>query len=155
MSQNVLRDELAATLKTATEQDDQRTIAIIRLVQAALKERDERRRDEGRDHHIGDAELIAMLETMVEQRSDSMRRYEENGQLELANREAEEIEVIQRFLPPQLDEETSVHAINQVIAELGASKLKDIGRVMMELKNRYPGQMNFAEARRRICDQLN
>ena len=154
MSKNVLRDELTAALKSASEQDDQRTIAIIRLVQAALKERDEQIRDEGKDHHISDPELIAMLETMVEQRTESMRRYEESGQLELADREAEEIDIIQRFLPPQLDEETSLYAINQVIAELGASKLKDIGRVMTELKNRYPGQMNFAEAKRHICDQL-
>lgn len=154
MSQNVLRDDLAAALKTATEQSDLRTIAIIRLVQAALKERDEQIRDDGGMHRISDAELISMLETMLEQRSDSMRRYEETGQLELAEREAEEIDIIRRFLPPKLDEETSEHAIDQVIAELGASKLKDIGRVMTELKNRYPGQMNFAEARRRLCDQL-
>ena len=154
MSQNVLRDELTAALKTANEQDDQRTIAIIRLVKAALNERDEQIRDEGRDHYISDPELVVMLESMVEQRTESRRRYEESGQLELADREAEEIDIIMRFLPPQLDEETSLHAINQVIAELGASKLKDIGRVMTELKNRYPGQMNFAEAKRRICDQL-
>lgn len=155
MSQNVLRDELAAALKTATEQDDQRTVAIIRLVQAALKERDEQIRDEGKDHHISDMELITMLESMVGQRNESRRRYEETGQLELADREAEEIDIIMRFLPSKLDEETSVYAINQVIEELGASKLKDMGRVMMELKSRYPGQMDFAEAKRRLCDQLS
>jgi uncharacterized protein YqeY len=154
MRQNVLRDDLTAALKTASEQDDQRTIAIIRLVQAALKERDEQIREEGRGHYISDPELVVMLESMVEQRAESRRRYEESGQLELANREAEEIDIIMRFLPPKLDEETSLNAINQVIAELGASKLKDIGRVMTELKSRYPGQMDFSEAKRRICDQL-
>lgn len=154
MSQNMLRDELTAALKTAKEQDDQRTIAIIRLVQAALKERDERIRDDGKDHLISDPELVVMLESMVKQRAESRLRYEESGQLELADREAEEIDIIMRFLPPQLDEETSVYAINQVIDELGASKLKDIGRVMTELKSRYPGQMDFAEAKRRLCDQL-
>lgn len=155
MSQNVLRDDLAAALKAAVEQSDQRTIAVIRLIQAALKERDEQIRDDGGPHQISDLELISMLETMRDQHEESMRRYEETGQLELAEREAEEIEIIRRFLPVQLDEETSEHAIDQVIAELGASKLKDIGRVMTELKNRYPGQMNFAEARRRLCNQLN
>lgn len=155
MSQNVLRDDLAAALKAAVEQSDQRTIAVIRLIQAALKERDEQIRDEGGPHQISEIELISMLETMRDQHEESMRRYEETGQLELAEREAEEIEIIRRFLPLQLDEETSEHAIDQVIAELGASKLKDIGRVMTELKNRYPGQMNFAEARRRLCNQLN
>ncbi|MGI9491664.1 MAG: GatB/YqeY domain-containing protein [Geminicoccaceae bacterium] len=154
MSQNILRDDLAAALKSANEQNDQRTIAVIRLIQAALNERDEQIRDEGRDHRISDPEIIVMLESMVEQRAESRRRYEESGQLELADREGEEIDVIMQFLPPKLDEETSLHAINQVIAELGASKLKDIGRVMTELKNRYPGQMDFAEAKRRICDQL-
>lgn len=154
MSQYVLRDELAAALKTAKEQDDQRTIAIIRLVQVALKERDEQIRDEGKEHHISDEELIRMLESMVDQREESRCRYEETGQLELAHREVEEIDIIKRFLPPKLDEETSIYAINQVIDELGASKLKDIGRVMTELKSRYPGQMDFAEAKRRLCSQL-
>ena len=154
MVKNVLRDELTAALKTAHEQDDHRAIAVIRLIQAALKERDEQSRDEGRDHHIADADLVAMLESMVAQREESRLRYEQNGQLELSHREAEEIEIIKRFLPPKLDEETSLYAINQVIAELGASKLKDIGRVMLELKTRYPGQMDFAKAKRRICDQL-
>ncbi len=154
MSENLLRDELAAALKAAMEQDEQRTIAIIRLVQAALKERDEQTRQEGGQHLITDDELVAMMATMVEQRQESMRRYEETGQLELAGREAEEIEILRRFLPPQLDEETREHAIDEVITELGASKLKDVGRVMTALKSRYPGQMNFSAVRKRLCDQL-
>lgn len=154
MSENVLRDELAATLKAAMEQGDQRTIAIIRLVQAALKERDEQIREEGGRHRIADDEVVTMLATMAEQRVESSRRYEETGQLELAEREAEEIEIIRRFLPPQMDEEASEQAIEQVVAELGAAKLKDVGRVMTELKSRFPGQMNFAAVRRRLCDQL-
>ncbi len=154
MSENVLRDELAAALKTAIDQGDQRTIAIIRLVQVALIERDEQIREDGGRHRITDEELVTMLATMAEQRLESSRRYEETGQLELAEREAEEIEVIRRFLPPQMDEEASEQAIDLVIAELGASKLKDIGRIMTELKTRYPGQMNFAAVRKQLCDQL-
>lgn len=154
MSENLLRDELAYALKAATEQGDQPTIAIIRLVQAALKERDEQTREDGGRHRINDEEIVSMLATMAEQRLESSRRYEETGQLELAEREAEEIEVIRRFLPPQMDEEASEQAIDQVIGELGAEKLKDIGRVMTELKSRYPGQMNFAAVRKRLCDQL-
>ena len=73
----------------------------------------------------------------------------------IADREAEEIDILRRFLPPQLDDETRELAVDQVIAELGASKLKDIGRVMNELKRRYPGQMNFSAVRRRLCDQLS
>lgn len=155
MSENMLRDELATALKVAMEQVDQRTIAIIRLVQAALKERDEQIREDGGRHRITDEELVTMLATMAEQRLESSRRYEETGQLELAEREAEEIEIIRRFLPPQMDDEASEQAIGHVIAELGASKLKDIGRVMTELKSRYPGQMNFAAVRKRLCDQLS
>lgn len=154
MSENLLRDELAAALKTAIEQDEQRTIAVIRLILAALKERDEQRREDSSQHRITDEEIVSMLVTMVEQRQESMRRYEETGQLELAEREAEEIEILRRFLPPQLDEETRELAVDQVIAELGASKLKDIGRIMTELKKRYPGQMNFSAVKRRLCDQL-
>jgi uncharacterized protein YqeY len=154
MSENVLRDELATALKTATEHGEQRTIAIIRLVQAALKERDEQIREDAGRHRITDEELVSMLATMAEQRLESRRRYEETGQLELAEREAEEIDVIRRFLPPQMDEESSEQAIDQVVAELGASKLKDIGRVITELKSRYPGQMNFADVRKRLCHQL-
>jgi uncharacterized protein YqeY len=154
MSENLLREELAAALKVAIDQDEQRTIAVIRLVQVALKERDEQAREDSSRHRITDDELVSMLAAMVEQRQDSMRRYEETGQLELAEREADEIEILRRFLPPQLDEETRELAIEQVIAELGASKLKDIGKVMTELKSRYPGQMNFAAVRRQLCDQL-
>ena len=155
MSDHQLRDELAAALKAAIEQGDQRTTAVIRLVQAALKERDEQIREEGGRHLISDEELVTMLAAMAEQRVASQRRYEETGQLELAEREAEEIEIIRRFLPPQMDEEASELAIDQVIAELGAAKLKDIGRVMTALKTRYPGQMNFSAVRKRLCDQLN
>ena len=155
MSENLLRDELAAALKVAIEQGEKRAIAVIRLVQAALTERDQQVREEGGKNRVGDDEVISMLSIMVEQRQESMRRYEETGQLELAEREAEEIEIIRRFLPPQLDDETSERAIEQVVAELGASKLKDIGRVMSALKHRYPGQMNFAAVRKRLCDQLN
>ena len=155
MSENVLRDEFAAALKAANDHGDQRTIAVIRLIQAALNERDEQLRDEGKDPGIADPEIIAMLELMVQQRAESQKRYEESGQLELADREGEEMEIIRQFLPSKLDEETSLHAINQVITDLGASKLKDIGRVMTELKSRYPGQMDFSEAKRRICDQLS
>jgi len=154
MSEYLLREELAAALKAAVEHDEQRTIAIIRLVQAALKERDEQRREDGAQPMISDEELIAMMSTMVEQRQNSMLRYEETGQLELAEGEGEEIVILKRFLPPQLDDETRELAIDQVVSELGAEKLKDIGRVMTELKSRYPGQMNFAAVRRRLCDQL-
>ncbi len=146
----VLREQLNEALRTATDTEDRRALAICRLIHAALKERDQTSRPEG----LSDEELTELLQAMVVQRSDSIRRYEESGQLELAEREAEEIEVIKRFLPPQLGEQACREAVREVIAALGAQKLKDTGRVVSELKSRYPGQMDFAKARRLICQEL-
>ena len=94
-----------------------------------------------------------MLEAMVAQRCD-IRRYEASGQLEMADREVREIEVIKRLLPPKLDEQACAEAVREVIADVGAQTLKDTGKVMSELKNRYPGRMDFAKARRMICQRL-
>jgi uncharacterized protein YqeY len=149
-----VREQLNEALRTATEKDDRCAMAIVRLIHAALKERDQTSRAEGQPEGLSDAELVELLQAMVAQRSESTRRYEESGQLELAEREAEEIEVIKRFLPLQLGEEACAEAVSRVIAELGAQKLKDTGRVISELKHRYPGQMDFAKARRLVCQQL-
>jgi uncharacterized protein YqeY len=146
----VLRARLNEALRTATESDDRRTIGIVRLIHAALKERDQGARDDGQDG-LSDEGLVEMLHAMVTQRAESIRHYEEGGQLELAAGEADEIEIIRRFLPPQLGGPETEAAVHDVIAETGASKLKDAGRVMTELRSRYPGQMDFARARRLIC----
>jgi len=129
-------------------------MAIVRLIHAALKERDQTTRAEGHPEGLSDDDLQGMLEAMITQRRECIERYEASGQLELAEREAREIEVIERFLPPKLDERACAQAVRQVIADVGAQKLKDTGKVMSELKNRYPGQMDFAKARRMICQQL-
>jgi uncharacterized protein YqeY len=152
-SQPVLREQLSGALKEAAEAHDQRAVAIVRLIHTALKERDQMARAEGRSE-LSDQELTQMLQAMVEQRCESVRRYEESGQLELAGGEAEEIEIIKRFLPAKLDDQACAQVVSRVIAEIGASKLKDTGRVMSELKSRYPGKMDFAKARRIICRQL-
>lgn len=149
----VLRARLAEALRTASETDDRRAIGIVRLIHVALKERDQAAEGNG-PGGLSDEGLIEMLQAMVDQRNESIRRYEESGQLELAAREAEEIEVIKRFLPPQLDDAATEVAVQEVIAATGAQKLKDAGRVMTELRSRYPGQMDFARARRLICHQL-
>jgi uncharacterized protein YqeY len=150
----MIREQLGDALKSATVSQDQCAAGLIRLILAALKERDDQARSEGQHGGLSDAEVIALLQAMIDQRYDSGRRYEEAGQLELAQSEAEEIEVIKRFLPAKLDEEACAAVIHQVIAELGACKLKDAGRVMTELKSRYPNRMDFARARRMICRQL-
>jgi hypothetical protein len=150
----VLREQLNEALRTATENDQRCAMAIVRLIHAALKERDQTSRAEGQPEGLSDAELVELLQAMVAQRSESIRRYEESGQLELAERETEEIEVIRRFLPPKLGEDACAEAVSRVIADLGARKLKDTGRVISELKHRYPGQMDFAKARRLVCQRL-
>jgi uncharacterized protein len=150
----MIREQLGDALKTATLAQDHCATGIVRLILAALKERDDQARSEGEPEGLSDAEVIALLQAMIDQRCDSGRRYEEGGHLELAQREAEEIDVIKRFLPPKLDEAACAEVVNQVINELGACKLKDAGRVMTELKSRYPNRMDFARARRMICRQL-
>ena len=150
----MLREQLNEALRTATEADDRCAMAIVRLIHAALKERDQKARAEGDPKGLADTDLLDMLEAMVAQRCDSIRRYEASGQLELADRESREIDIIRRFLPPQLDEQACAQAVGEVIADVGAEKLKDTGRVMTELKSRYPGQLDCAKARRMICQRL-
>jgi uncharacterized protein YqeY len=150
----VLREELNAALRDATEADDRCAMAIVRLIHVALKERDQKARAEGHPEGLADQELMSMLETMVAQRCESSQRYEASGQLEMADREAREIEVIKSFLPPKLDEQACAAAVGEVIADVGAETLKDTGKVMSELKSRYPGRMDFAKARRMICQRL-
>lgn len=150
----MLREQLNEALRTATEAEDRCAMAIVRLIHAALKERDQKARAEGHSEGLSDEELLAMLEAMVAQRCESIQRYEASGQLELADREAREIEVIKHFLPLKLDEQASAQAVGEVIADVGAETLKDTGKVMSELKSRYPGRMDFARARRMICQRL-
>ena len=103
--QSVLREQLSEALRNATEVDDRCAMAIVRLIHAALKERDQKARAECQPEGLSDEELLAMLEAMVAQRCESIQRYEASGQLELADREAREIEVIKHFLPMKLDEQ--------------------------------------------------
>jgi uncharacterized protein YqeY len=147
-SGSVLREQLNEALRRATETEDRCALAIVRLIHAALKERDQQSRSEGHAEGLSEAELLEMLQAMVSQR-------EESGQLELAAREGDEAEVIKRLLPRQLDEAACAEAVTRVIADLGAEKLKDTGRVISELKHRYPGRMDFAKARRLVCRQLD
>lgn len=150
----MLREQLNQELRSATEADDRCAMAIVRLIHAALKERDQKARAEGHPEGLSDDNLLDMLEAMVAQRRDSIQRYEASGQLELADRESREIEIIKRFLPPKLDERACAEAVREAIADVGAEKLKDTGKVMTELKSRYPGQIDCAKARRMICQRL-
>jgi uncharacterized protein YqeY len=141
-----MREQLAETLKTALKGKDQRTLATVRLILAALKDRDIAARTRGTGEGISDDEILALLQSMIKQRHESIALYEQGGRLELAQQEAEEIEVIKRFLPVQMEEAEQVNAVDDTIAELKAESLKDMGRVMAALKERYAGRMDFAKA---------
>ena len=146
-----MRDELTAAMKAAMRGQERARLGTIRLILAAIKDRDlailNKTGDAGAEVcRISDAEIAQLLATMIKQRRESIRIYEEAGRLELAEREAKEIEVISEFLPRQLDDGETQDAIRTVISEIGASSIKDMGRVMALLRERYRGQMDFAKA---------
>ncbi|MFQ5971223.1 MAG: GatB/YqeY domain-containing protein [Alphaproteobacteria bacterium] len=142
----MLRDDLSASLKAALKSRDERVVSTLRLILAALKDRDIAARAKGNDEGINDDEILAMLQTMIRQRHDSIALYEQGGRLELAAREREEIGVIEQFLPRQLGDDEIRALVNEAIAETGAGGLKDIGLVMGALRGAYAGRMDFAKA---------
>lgn len=142
----MLRTRLNEALKEAMRAKDQRATATIRLILAALKDRDIAARGRGQMDGIDDAELASMLQTMVKQRKESIDLYEQGGRVELAQQEREEITVIEGFMPKQLSEEETRQAVAALIQETGATGIKDMGRVMAELRARYAGQMDFGKA---------
>ncbi len=139
--------DLRATLQTATKDamkaKDSARLSTLRLIGAAIKDREIAARVGDGDGTLGDHDLIAILSRMVKQRQESARAYEEGGRLELAQKEEAEIGVIQEFLPRQLTEAETAAAIDTAIAALGADSLRDMGRVMAELRDRHAGQMDF------------
>ena len=142
----MLRAELKEALSSAMKSKDTRAVSTIRLILAALKDRDIAARDKGVMEGISDHECLDLLQTMVKQRRESAALYEKGGRPELANQEREEIVVIRRFQPAQMDAAQTAEAVNTAIAELGASHLKDMGRAMSLLRQRHGGRMDFATA---------
>lgn len=142
----MLREELNESLKQATKSKDSCAVATIRLILAALKDRDIAARSKGNDDGIADDEILSLLQTMVKQRRESSDLYEKGNRPELAARELKEIEIIQSFMPAQMGDEDIAAAVAQVIDELGASGLKEMGGVMAALRERYAGQMDFGKA---------
>ena len=141
----MLRQELNEALKTALKARDQRAVSTLRLILAALKDRDIAARPAKTDG-IDEAEIGELLNKMVRQRRESITLYEQGNRLDLAQQEAEEIAVIERFLPKQLSEADTSAAIDATVKELGAASIKDMGKVMAALKGKYTGQMYFGRA---------
>jgi len=140
-----MRETINAALREATKAQDKRRISTLRLISAAIKDRDIAARGQGTGHAT-DTELLDLLAKMIKQREDSEKIYAENARPELAKQEAEEIVIIREYLPKQLSDKESETAIEAVIAEVGASSIKDMGKVMGALKLRYAGQMDFGKA---------
>lgn len=131
-----------------------RAVSTIRLILTAVKDRDIAARGKGRDDGIEDREILDVLQTMIRQRKDSIKLYEQGGRAELAEQEAEEIGIIEEFLPPQLGEEKMREAVETAIADTGAAGIKDTGRAMAVLRERYGGQMDFAKASAYLKERL-
>jgi hypothetical protein len=134
---------------------DTKSTAALRLILAALKDRDIAARAKGNRDGISNDEVLGMLGSMIKQRRESIALYEKGGRMELAQQEAEEIAVIEEFLPEQMDADEMTAAIDSVIADLEAKSLKDMGRVMAALKENYAGKMDFSSASARVKERLS
>ncbi|MDH3968404.1 MAG: GatB/YqeY domain-containing protein [Rhodospirillales bacterium] len=150
----MLRARLNDDLKIALEAKDQLAVATLRLILAALKDRDIAARGKGNCDGVGEDEILELLQKMVRQRRESIEAYSNGGRQDLADREAAEIEVIKRFLPKELDETEVRSAIDQTISELEASSIKDMGKVIGTLKERYAGRMDFGKASQLVKERL-
>lgn len=138
-----LRERIGAGLKAAMRDKDAARLSTLRLINAAIKDQDIALRGEGRADGVDESGVLAILGKMVKQRQESARAYEEGGRLELAEKERAEIAVIEDYLPRQLSGEEVEAAIARAIADTGAAGLRDMGRVMAALKEKYTGQMDF------------
>ncbi|KEJ90049.1 GatB/YqeY domain-containing protein [Sulfitobacter donghicola] len=150
-----LRNRIGTSLKQAMKDKAAERLSTLRLVNAAIKDKDIAARAEGNDDGVGEAEVLAILGKMAKQRVESARAYEEGGRLDLAERERSEIEVIEEFLPRQLDEDETKAAVDAAVAEVEASSIRDMGKVMGVLKAKYTGQMDFGRVGPMLKERLS
>ncbi len=141
----MLREDLQNSLKEAMKNKDMKTVSAVRLIIAGQKEKDVEARGKGLEK-AGDDVLLAMMQTMIKQRNESIKIYKEGNRPDLAEKEQAEIDVISRFLPKQMNAEETDEAIKAAIAETGAAGIRDMGKVMGALKAKYAGQMDFGAA---------
>ena len=141
-----MRDILDKSLKDAMRARDTQKISTIRLINAAIKDRDIAIRSEDNLEGVSDEEILSILSKMIKQRKESAKQYEEGGRLELAQQEFEEIEIIENFLPRQLDLKETEQIVKKIILEINANSIRDMGKVMSLLKENYSGKMDFGKA---------
>ncbi|WP_418591915.1 GatB/YqeY domain-containing protein [Ponticoccus sp. (in: a-proteobacteria)] len=149
-----LRERVNAAVKQAMKDREAGRLSTLRLINAAIKDRDIAVRAEGHETGVDDTEVLGILGKMVKQRRESAKTYEESGRLDLAEQELAEIEVIEEFLPRALNEAEIDAAVKAAVAEVGAESIRDMGRVMGVLKTKYTGQMDFGAVGARVKDRL-
>ena len=138
-----LRSRINAAMKQAMKDKSTERLSTIRLINAAIKDRDIAARTEGKENGVGDGEVLAILAKMTKQRQESAKTYEEAGRLDLSERELSEIKVIEEFLPRQLTDDEIQSALAEAIDNVGAESIRDMGKVMAALTSKYAGQMDF------------
>ena len=148
-----MRERINAALKAAQDDGDKRRCATLRLVQTAVKDRETAARENGKDG-VNEDEVIEILQKMIHQRESSAVEFESGGQLDLAEQERTEQDIIREFLPEQLNDDEIRSICEQTLKEIDAHGLRDIGRCMNELKSRYPGKMDFVQASCFVKDLL-
>ena len=151
----MLRTRLKDALTEAKEAEDKVSVNTLRLILAAVKDREMTAREKGEVATVDDNQILDLLQSMVSQRRDSIATYQTAGRRDLAQLEQKEIDIITRFLPRQMTREEVVAAVTEVIAELEAKSLKDMGRTMAALRERYAGQMDFTCASAEVKRQLD
>jgi uncharacterized protein len=142
----LLRTEIKDAYKAAMKAKETLAVSTLRLILAALKDRDIAARSKGNMDGIAEDEILTLLQSMIKQRRDSIEAYEKGGRMELAQQEAGEIAVIERFLPAQMSDDEIDEAVGELVSELEATSLKDMGKVMSAMKERFAGKMDFGKA---------
>lgn len=150
----MLREKFTADLKTAMLGKDELSVHTLRLINAAVKQKDIDSRTEDSREGISDAQILSLLQTMIKQRQESIKMYEQGNRKDLADKEAGEIKVIERYMPKQLSDAEVAAAVQATIAAVGAASIKDMGKVMNELKAKYSGQMDFAKVGAVVKEKL-
>ena len=151
----LLRDRLQTALKEAMKAKEADRLSTLRLINAAIKDREIALRGDQDAGEVGEPEILQIMGKMVKQRQESARAYEEGGRLELAEKELAEIGVIQEFLPRQMDQAEIAAAVDAAVAETGATSIRDVGKVMAALKARHTGQMDFGAVGPMVKDRLS
>ncbi len=148
------RTELNNALKTAMKERDQVTLSTIRLILASLKDRDIAARGQGQADGVGDSDILSLMQSMIKQRQESSKTYRDASRVDLAEREEAEVEVVRRFMPQQMGENEMEQTVDGLIAELGVSDIKEMGKVMSALKSRYAGQLDMSKASNAVKERL-